>query len=295
MPVNKYFMLSKNKRNLIFRCVLILPTVLLIIIAVSIAKNNVNEETSGYTKGVFRETGIKPESDFSWDFEPESKNEVEEMYSQTFTPSTVEDEIEKKDGGPCKETIESVPDNYIPLSIRDPKGEEAIRRTGEYFGERINYLRESMDRTDFYYAERLLDESTGTRAFILAKDGNYAANLNGYFYYLFEESNLSVSISPMVLNISTLFDEKDRREVFKRGTYAQDEHLKALEASLKSLLGEYYNDDVYDFIYENYKNVFKRRLEGNIGGFAVEEYRGNGIEIVFHDSFITYIEFYVFE
>jgi len=183
--------------------------------------------------------------------------------------------------------------HYIPIGIEKAKGEEILIATKNYFETRIPYLSKSLSESPFYFTERLLDESTGTSVYILAKNSNYASNLNGYFYYLFDKSNSSLAISPLVLNISALFEEEDRKIVFENKSYAGDEQKQALQKSLTAILGELYTDEVFEFVYGGYKETFNRRITGKSTDATINKLVYKELEVIFHDSFITYVEFYV--
>ncbi len=183
--------------------------------------------------------------------------------------------------------------HYIPIGIEKAKGEEILTITSNYFQTRIIYLIKSLSESPFYYTERLLDESTGTCVYILAKNSNYASNLNGYFYYLFDQSNSSLAISPLVLNISALFEEDDRKIVFENKSYATEEQKRALQNSLEAILGRFYTDEVFEFIFNGYKETFNRRITGISKNADVNKLIYKDLEVIFHDSFITYVEFYV--
>lgn len=183
--------------------------------------------------------------------------------------------------------------DYIPLGIESTKGEKIMNDTVEYFSGRTSFLSKSLSESTFYFLERLLDEKTQTRAFIIAKDENYALNLNGYFYYLLDRTSSSDIVSPFVLNVSVLFDESSRDEVCRSGEYAQRKHLNALRNSLTAALGKYYTEEVYEFIYEGYKETFAGRISGQPSKASLYKLKVNELEIVFHNSFLTYIEFYI--
>jgi hypothetical protein len=183
--------------------------------------------------------------------------------------------------------------DYIPLGIESAKGEKIMDDTVEYFSNRTSFLSKSLSESSFYFIERLLDETTQTRAFIIARDENYALNLNGYFYYLLDRTSSSDIVSPFVLNISVLFDESSREEVCRSEEYAQRKHLNALKNSLSAALGRYYTEEVYEFIYEGYKETFAGRINGQPSKASLYKLKVNDLEIIFHNSFLTYIEFYI--
>lgn len=185
------------------------------------------------------------------------------------------------------------PPDYIPLGIESIKGEKIMNDTVEYFSGRSSFLSKSLSESSFYFLERLLDETTQTKAFIIAKNENYALNLNGYFYYLLDRTSSSDIVSPFVLNISVLFDESSRDEVCRSGDYAQRIHLNALKNSLSAALGKYYTQEVYEFIYEGYKETFAGRINGQPSKASLYKMKVNDLEILFHNSFLTYVEFYI--
>lgn len=185
------------------------------------------------------------------------------------------------------------PPDYIPLGIESIKGEKIMNDTVEYFIGRSSFLSKSLSESSFYFLERLLDETSQTKAFIIAKDENYALNLNGYFYYLLDRTSSSDIVSPFVLNISVLFDESSRDEVFRSGEYAQRKHLNALKNSLSAALGKYYTEEAYEFIYQGYKETFVGRINGQPSKASLYKMKVNDLEIVFHNSFLTYVEFYI--
>ena len=81
--------------------------------------------------------------------------------------------------------------------------------------------------------------------------------------------------------------------MFNNESYAGNEKAEALKNSLKAVLGEFYTQEVFEFIYNGYKETFKRRLSGKSSDSIVNKLEYKELEIVFHDSFITYIEFYI--
>ncbi|MHB1485696.1 MAG: hypothetical protein ACYCYI_13705 [Saccharofermentanales bacterium] len=182
---------------------------------------------------------------------------------------------------------------YIPLAIEPAKTDKVIQATIEFFRKRLPSLRTALERSEFYYSEKLLDPKMETRAFILAVNENYAQNLNGYFYYLIDEKGSATIVSPFVLNISILFDEEDRDAVIASGDYAETKHIDALKNSLEAALGEYYKEEVFDFIFSEYKKTFKDRIEGEPLQSPIVKFKISDLEIIFHNSFLTYIEFFI--
>lgn len=220
--------------------------------------------------------------DFSYEINPEDKNSKSgEVRIITGTPPV--SSVESKD---------PIIDNR---SVEFEKGANTatMEKTLNYFEKRIPYLSDTLSKSPFYYSERILDESTGTCVYILAKNNNYASNLNGYFYYLFDKKNSSNIISPLVLNISALFEEEDRQKVYENKSYAGDLQKQALNESLKAVLGDYYTTEIFKFIFEGYKETFNRRVTGENPGTKRYKATYKDLEVIFHDSFITYVEFYI--
>jgi len=182
---------------------------------------------------------------------------------------------------------------YTPINIEPIKTTEIILSTTTFFKEKIPALEQSLKSSGFYYCEKLLDSNTRTFAYVVAKNENYAQNLNGYFYYLFEENGSSSFISPFVLNISLLFDEENRKTVLESKTYAEIKHLAALKSSLVAALGANYSDEVYKFIISEYKRTFDDRINGAPLQTPVFKLQLPNLEVIFHNSFITYVEFFI--
>jgi hypothetical protein len=182
---------------------------------------------------------------------------------------------------------------YIPIGIEKSKSHKTLQKTLDIFSARTDSLRQALGSSGYYFTEKRLDESIRTSALILAKDERYAANLNGYFYYLLDQSLSSEVISPVILNIAMLFDEEHRDKVTSDGTYAQEDLRIALQKSLKALLASDYKDEIFDFIMEGYRESFRSRIQGRSAKASIFRLRSGSLEIRFHDSFMTYIEFYM--
>jgi len=242
-------------------------------------------------------TGIDISKDRSQSSNPESSDTPEEKIftdSASEGNSIISKDTSKSDVCATTPAATKAPEaHYIPLGIEKAKGEEILTITSNYFQTRIPHLIKSLSESSFYYTERLLDESTGTCVYILARNSNYASNLNGYFYYLFDKSNSSLAISPLVLNISALFEEDDRKTVFENKSYAKEEQKQALRNSLEAILGKFYTDEVFEFIFSGYKETFNRRITGISTKSDVYKLVYKDLEVIFHDSFITYVEFYI--
>lgn len=178
--------------------------------------------------------------------------------------------------------------------IADPDhSREELIRTAEYFIERSTNLEESL-KSEKYFAKTIrLDDMTKTNAYVYAKNEVYADSLNGFFYYLIDETVSTSCLSPVVLCVSTLFDEPQRQTVIGNRSYAEPLILDKLEGSLKALLGELYRDEVLDFIYDNYKMLFDTRLGGGSVPICFYKLSVPGLEVYFRNAFMTYIEFYV--
>lgn len=179
----------------------------------------------------------------------------------------------------------------LTVFMEPEKSKEAIRNTTIYFSSRIPYLIKALSDSNVYYMEKLLDSNTNTRAYIIARNENYASNLNGYFYYLYEEKGSTAMLSPFILNVDILFDEKNRQDVISSKKYLEIKYADVLRQSLTAALGQYYTQDIYNFIITNYQKSFEKRLNSISIGNPVIKMRTKNLEIAFHDSFITYIEF----
>lgn len=182
---------------------------------------------------------------------------------------------------------------YIPLQIEPAKTNEIISSTTGFFKERIPFLQQVLKDSGFFYSEKILDPNTMTKVYIIAKNKNSAENLNGYFYYLFDEKGSSTIVSPFVLNISLLFDEENRRTVIESGTYAETGHLQTLKKSMMAILGGNYSEEVFNFIFSEYKRTFSDRIEGKPLQNPVCKLQLKNLEVVFHNSFLTYVEFFI--
>ncbi len=182
---------------------------------------------------------------------------------------------------------------YVPVLIQNKKTQEEISITCSYFSSRIPDLKKSLIETGIYFLEKNLDEKTGTKAFILAKDENYAQNLNGYFYYLFEENGTATAVSPFVLNLSQLFDDDNRDKAFNNKTYSALIYEEALKNSLCKVLGIYYKQEIFTFIIDEYRKTFKARIANEPLYTPLNKFTTKNIEIIFHNSFITYVEFFI--
>lgn len=221
-----------------------------------------------------RDTKSSSKSEKSKDMKPESTNKKSEI-------AVTSENDDSKNG------------EYLPLVIESAKTKQEIVATIDYFRQRLPSLRQTLENSGFYYEEKLLDPNTSTRSFILALNEKYAQNLNGYFYYLIKEKGVSAVVSPFVLNICILFDEEDRESVVGAQTFAEQKHIKALKDSLSAALGKYYSDEVFDFIYSEYKRTFKTRIDGEPLQNPVVKLKISNLEVIFHNSFLTYVEFFI--
>ena len=182
---------------------------------------------------------------------------------------------------------------YLPLQIDEIRSSREITTTAAFFKERIPYLQQAMKESGFYFSEKLLDPESGTKAYILARNENCAQNLNAYFYYLFDETESAHIVFPFVLNLSQLFDESDRKSVVDSGSFAEPEHAQALRMSLAASLGKHYDGKVYDFIMKEYKRLFQDRIAGKPLQAPAFKLKLPELEVIFHHSFLTYVEFFI--
>lgn len=182
---------------------------------------------------------------------------------------------------------------YIKVAIEPARNRDTILRTSAYFKAAIPDLESALSGSSRFSRTILLDADTQTSAYILAKDNNYAANLNGYFYYLIDASASAEMVSPAVLSISALFEEDSRAECTSNGTFAQADILDTLEASLKAVLGKYYSDEIFEFIRNRYRDAFSKRYKGEKVSAEAVKLVLPGIDIIYRDSFMTYVEFYI--
>ncbi len=184
-------------------------------------------------------------------------------------------------------------DIYFPLKIEPARTNEMIESTTNYFTGRIPVLQKTLAESGFFYMEKLLDPNTATKAYVIAKNKNCAENLNGYFYYLLEEKGSAAIVSPFVLNISLLFEEENRKIVTDSGIFAETRHSQALKQSLIAILGIHYSEEVFGFIMEEYRRTFQSRMAGEPLQTPVFKLQQSKLEVVFHNSFLTYVEFYI--
>lgn len=182
---------------------------------------------------------------------------------------------------------------YVKVDIEPARNRDTILRTSAIFKAAIPELESALSDSSRFSKTILLDSGTQTSAYILAKDNNYAANLNGYFYYLIDASASAEMVSPAVLSISALFEEDGRAECTGNGTFAQADILDTLEASLKAVLGKYYRNEIFEFIYDHYREVFSKRYKGEKVSAEAVKLILPGIDIIYRDSFMTYVEFYI--
>ncbi|MHB1453224.1 MAG: hypothetical protein ACYCYM_04620 [Saccharofermentanales bacterium] len=182
---------------------------------------------------------------------------------------------------------------YAAVDIEPARSRDTIVRTAEFFRTTVPRLESVLSGSSHFSTTILLDPGTQTSAYILAKDSNYAANLNGYFYFLIDASASAEMVSPAVLSISALFEEDCRDECTGNGTFAQPDILETLERSLKAVLGKYYRNEIYEFIYNNYREVFSKRIKGEKVSAKAVKLILPGIDIIYRDSFMTYVEFYI--
>lgn len=185
------------------------------------------------------------------------------------------------------------PVSTIIVDIEEEKSKDIMLNTASYFTGRKIYLEEAMRKNKYFYDTVLLDPETKTSAYILAIDKNYAANLNGFYYYLIDETASTSMISPATLNLSILFDENNRKKCTLEKTYAQEDLLKSFELSLQALLGDFYHKDIFNFIYEEYKELFQTRLDGKKLPIYTKKISYPGLDIIFRNSFMTYVEFFL--
>ncbi|MHB8964152.1 MAG: hypothetical protein ACYC5K_13480 [Saccharofermentanales bacterium] len=181
----------------------------------------------------------------------------------------------------------------IRVDIEPARNRETIVRTSVFFQSAIPELEAALADSRRYSSTILLDPGTKTSAYILAKDASYAANLNGYFYYLIDGSASAEMVSPAVLSISSLFGEDSREACTGDGTFAQPDILDTLKASLKAVLGIHYSDEIYKFIYDRYRTMFSKKMKGERVPIEAVKLVLPGIDIVYRDSFMTYVEFYI--
>ncbi len=168
---------------------------------------------------------------------------------------------------------------------------EDLKKTGAFFSANTEKLAKSLEGGSYASKVILLDENIKTYAYVYAKNDVFAENLNGFFYYLIDESVSTESLSPVVLTIDKLFEESKREEVRADGSFAEKEIAGKLKASLKVFLGDLYREEVYDFIIENYREIFRLVEEGNSPPICLYELQVPGLRVYFRNAFMTYVEF----
>ncbi len=213
------------------------------------------------------------------------------IFSDTISQSPKSMSCSSEDTENKAENTSSFVCSEVIIDPEHPR--EELKRTSEYFVKRIPQLEKSLAEGRFYAKTVLLDESTKTSAYVYAVDENYADRLNGFFYYLIDETVSVSSLSPVVLTVSILFDEPDREMRIADGSFADPGILKTLEESLSALLGGLYDDRVLEFIYQNYSRIFAARIKGEAAPFCYYKLELQGLDVYFRNAFMTYIEFFV--
>ncbi len=181
------------------------------------------------------------------------------------------------------------------IDIEPAPDRATVARTSAFFAAAIPDLQASLSGSTRYAGTILLDEITRTSAHILAENANCASNLNGYFYYLIDETASTDVLSPAVLCLSILFDEDHRAACIADGTFAQKDLLDLFKRSLKAVLGSRYSDRIFDFLYGRYRDMFAKKYRGESVPAEAVRLTLPGIEIIYRDSFMTYAEFYITE
>ncbi len=181
----------------------------------------------------------------------------------------------------------------FPLIIEPEKTRETIEATAAFFLDRVPALNAAIADSGYFSCEKLLDPNTDTWVYMIAQNEACASNMNGYFYYLFEKSASSLTLSPFILDIAKLFQEENRESAVAAGTFSDPGIRTALRQSLIAALGSCYKEDIFDFIITKYVQNFEARLHEDPLDPPVYSMKSSGLEIIFHCSFLTYVEFYV--
>ena len=183
--------------------------------------------------------------------------------------------------------------NYEEVIIEPSRTSQELRETADFFLTRKEKLERSFDGASYCFKKILLDESKNIYAYSYAKNEAYATSLNGYFNYLLDENASTTYLSPCVLNLGVLFEEENRRARAEDRSYADQDILASFKQSLIALLGDHYEEEVFDFIYTNYKYLFDVRLSGESVPIVAFKMETSFFEIYFRNSFITYVEFFI--
>ncbi len=169
--------------------------------------------------------------------------------------------------------------------------EASLADAADRFGARLDALRAAMADTPFAFEEIPLDAGTGVRAFVLAKSVAGAANLNGFFYFLYDPTAPDDGIAPLVLVVDRLFPEEDRARVVADRTFSSPVVERTLRAAVAAALGEAEGKIASDFVLALYRTAFAARLDGA----APEDVRRSlalpETTVVFRDAYMTYVEF----
>jgi len=169
--------------------------------------------------------------------------------------------------------------------------EAALSATALRFADRLDALAAALSGTPYAFADLSLDPATGTRAFVLADTEAGAANLNGYFYFLYDPGASRSGLAPLVLVVDRLFEQDERNRAIADRSFSTPAVEDTLRDAFSALLGASEGKRAADFATGLYRAVFSARVDG---AAPVETRRYLALPsgtVVFQDSYMSYVEF----
>jgi hypothetical protein len=129
---------------------------------------------------------------------------------------------------------------------------------------------------------------------VVAANATDAQAINGYFYWLGDQTAAGRDSRPLLLGLDRLFTEKGRAGALAKGQYSEPAVVSLLDYSLRLVLAGQYDPGIPDFILDCYRQDFARRL-AEPADLADKNWsrRINGIEVIYNASIFSSVVFKV--
>ena len=127
----------------------------------------------------------------------------------------------------------------------------------------------------------------------VATDPMAAAGLNGFFTWYLDLKRLTGSEASLMLWIDRLFSDSTREAAMASGLYSDPRVVGLLETSLRQVLGDYYHQDILEFILKSYRRDFSDRQDGGDPSARTWKQVFQRIEVSYEAAIISTITFSV--
>lgn len=127
----------------------------------------------------------------------------------------------------------------------------------------------------------------------VAADPMAAAGLNGFFTWYLDRKRLTSQEASLMLWIDRLFSDGTREAAMAGGLYSDPRVVGLLETSLRQVLGDFYHQDILEFILKSYRRDFSDRQNGGDPSARTWKQVVQQIEVSYEAAIISTITFSV--